>query len=86
MIFFTELWPLIDVKISVFLNIFRSNEWMLITFCLCIDIYDPHCDYCAIHKKWQCFTIIQDQRIDENRRRRDNYNHTSDQYSSTSTI
>ena len=35
-----SLWPLIDVKIAVFLNIFRNNEWILIKFCLCID-YDP---------------------------------------------
>ena len=26
--------------------------------------------YCAIHKRWQCFTPIQDRRIVENRRRR----------------
>ena len=38
--FSSELWPLIDVKISIF----RNNEWILITFCLCIDIYDPSCD------------------------------------------
>ena len=38
--FSTELWPLIDVKISIF----RNNEWTLIKFCLCIDIYDPCCD------------------------------------------
>ena len=42
--FSTELWPLIDVKISIFLNIFRNNERILIKFCLCIDIYDPCCD------------------------------------------
>ena len=42
--FSTDLWPLIDVKISFFLNIFRNNEWILIKFCLCIDIYDPCCD------------------------------------------
>ena len=36
--FSTELWPLIDVKISIFLNIFRNNEWILIKLCLCIDI------------------------------------------------
>ena len=40
----TELWPLIDVKISICLNIFRNNEWILIKFCLYIDIYDPCCD------------------------------------------
>ena len=38
--FSTELWPLIDVKISIF----RNNEWIMIKFCLCIDIYDPCCD------------------------------------------
>ena len=32
--FSTELWPLIDIKISIF----RNNEWSLIKFCLCIDI------------------------------------------------
>ena len=42
--FSTELWSLIDVKISIFLNIFRNNEWILIKFCLRIDIYDPCCD------------------------------------------
>ena len=26
------------------LNICRNNEWILIKFCLCIDIYDPCCD------------------------------------------
>ena len=26
--FSTVLWPLIDVKISIFLNIFRNNEWV----------------------------------------------------------
>ena len=35
--FLTELWPLIDVKISIFLNIFRNNEWILIKLCLCRD-------------------------------------------------
>ena len=39
--FSSELWSLIDVKISIF----RNNEWILITFCLCINIYDPCCDY-----------------------------------------
>ena len=38
--FSVELWPLIDVKISIF----RNNEWILIKFCLCIDILDPCCD------------------------------------------
>ena len=33
----------IDVKISIFLNSFKKNEWILIK-CLCIDIYDPCCD------------------------------------------
>ena len=28
----TKLWPLSDVKISIFLNIFRNNEWILIKF------------------------------------------------------
>ena len=37
---------LTDVKILIFLNIFRNNEWILIKFRLCIDIhvYDPCCD------------------------------------------
>ena len=30
--FSTELWPLIDVKISIVLNILRNNEWILIKF------------------------------------------------------
>ena len=34
----TALWPLIDVKISIF----RNNEWILIKLCLCIDIYYDH--------------------------------------------
>ena len=42
--FSTELWPLIDFKISIFLNIFRNNEWILIKFCLCIDTYNPCCE------------------------------------------
>ena len=42
--FSTELWPLIDVKISIFLDIFRNNEWILIKFCLSVDICDPCCD------------------------------------------
>ena len=42
--FTTELWPLIDVEISIFLNIFINNKWIFIKFCLCIDIYDPWCD------------------------------------------
>ena len=29
---FQQLWPLIDVKISIFLNIFKNNEWILINF------------------------------------------------------
>ena len=40
--FSTELRPLIDSKISIFLNIIRNNEWILIKFCLCIDIYMIH--------------------------------------------
>ena len=32
--FSIELWPLIGVKISIF----RNNEWILLKFCLCIDI------------------------------------------------
>ena len=36
--FSTELWPLTDVHISIFLNIFRNIEWILIKFCLCTDI------------------------------------------------
>ena len=42
--FSTELWPLTDVKISIF----RNNEWILIKFCLCIDIYDPSGSYIDI--------------------------------------
>ena len=37
-IFSTELWPLIDVEISVFLNIFRNNEWILFMHCYMIHI------------------------------------------------
>ena len=33
----TELCPLIDVRILIF----RNNEWILIKFCLCIEIYGP---------------------------------------------
>ena len=38
--FSTELWPLIAVKISTFLNIFRNNEWifykiLFMKFCVC---------------------------------------------------
>ena len=42
--FSIELWHLIDVKISIFLNIFKNSESILIKICLCIDIYDPWCD------------------------------------------
>ena len=35
----TELWPLIDVKMCFFLNIFRTKGWILIKFCVWIDIY-----------------------------------------------
>ena len=38
-----ELWSLIDVKVSFFLSILRNNEWILMQFCLWIDIYDPCC-------------------------------------------
>ena len=36
--FSTELWPLIHFNISFFLNIFRNDEWILITFGLPFDI------------------------------------------------
>ena len=36
----TVFWPLIGVKISIL----RNNEWILIKFCSCNDIYDPCCD------------------------------------------
>ena len=42
--FSTELWPMINVKISILLSIFRNDEWILIKVCLCVDIYDPCCD------------------------------------------
>ena len=35
----TELWPLINVKTLFFLNIFRTNGWILIKFCIWIDIW-----------------------------------------------
>ena len=36
--YFTNLWPLIDVRISFLLNILR-NDWQNLTkFCICIDI------------------------------------------------
>ena len=35
LIFLTALWPLIGGKISII----RNNEWILIKFCLCIDIW-----------------------------------------------
>ena len=37
-IFVTELWPLIDVRISFSFIIFRKNGWNLTNFCVCIDI------------------------------------------------
>ena len=33
-----------DVKILIFLNVFRNNEQILIKKFLCIDIYGPCCD------------------------------------------
>ena len=36
--FVTELWPLISVRFSFLLNIFRTNEQNLTTFCINIDI------------------------------------------------
>ena len=36
--FVTELQPLNDVRISFPLNIFRTNEWILTKYCICIDI------------------------------------------------
>ena len=37
-LFVTELWPLIDVRISFPVNIFRTNEQNFIKICICIDI------------------------------------------------
>ena len=36
--FVTELWPLIDVRISFPLNIWKITRWILTRFFLCIDI------------------------------------------------
>ena len=36
--FLTELWPLIDIRILFMLNILGINYWILIKFCLHIDI------------------------------------------------
>ena len=36
--FLTELWPLINVRILLMLNILWFNVWILIKFCICIDI------------------------------------------------
>ena len=36
--FLTELWPLIDVRILLMLNILWINLWISIKFCLCIVI------------------------------------------------
>ena len=36
--FLTELWPLIDVRILFMLNILGINLWILIKFCIRIDI------------------------------------------------
>ena len=35
---FVMLWPLVDVRISFPLNIFRTNGQNSIKFCICIDI------------------------------------------------
>ena len=51
--FSTELWPLIDVKISIFLCIFRNNEWILIKFRLCIGI-----PYNGIFSRRQIFAVL----------------------------
>ena len=36
--FLRELWPLIDVRILFMLNILGINLWILIRFCIRIDI------------------------------------------------
>ena len=36
--FLTELWPLIDVRIPLILNILWINLWISIKFCICINI------------------------------------------------
>ena len=36
--FLTELWPLSDVRILFLLRILWINLWILIKFCICIDI------------------------------------------------
>ena len=36
--FVLDLWPLIDVRISFLLNIFRTNGQNFIILCICIDI------------------------------------------------
>ena len=36
--FLTELWPLIGVRILFMLNILWIDLWILIKFCMCIDI------------------------------------------------
>ena len=36
--FITELWPVIDVRISFLLNILTTNRWNLTKICICIDI------------------------------------------------
>ena len=36
--FLIELWPLIDVRILLMFNILWINLWILIKFCVCVDI------------------------------------------------
>ena len=50
--FSTELWSLIYVKISIFLNTFRNNEWILIKFCFCINKYDPYPLFSQTFQLW----------------------------------
>ena len=51
--FLTELWPLIDVRILFMLNILWINLWILIKFCICIDI-----DMIEIWRIEQYFSFI----------------------------
>ena len=53
---YTELWPFIDVKMF-FLNIFRTNGWILIKFCICIDTYKIHIVFNA-HYFWSIFKRV----------------------------
>ena len=57
-------------------NIRLIYDFVYLGDSLAYQVPIAHTDiYFASHQKWQCFTVMKDQRIVETRRRRDTYNH-----------